>query len=101
MNLWDLHKGVKCTRGCLKSNFPHLMDMQGWIYSYEQFFEVDDTPAGSRVKITVIHLEGKTLMWHQTHIRQSLLVNGLVGGITSMQSWGGLVSKLLMIYWLS
>jgi len=41
--------------------FPRFYDkdVQGWIYKCEQFFKVDETPVGSRVKIVAIHLEGK------------------------------------------
>jgi len=54
-----------------KVEFPRLdgRDVQGWIYRCEQFFVVDETPLGPRVKIAAIHLEGKALMWHQTHMK--------------------------------
>jgi len=54
-----------------KVEFPRFdgKDVRGWIYRCEQFFEVDETPVRSRVKIAAIHLEDKALMWHQSYMR--------------------------------
>ena len=51
-----------------KIDFPHFdgEDVQGWVYSCEQFFEVDNTLKNIKVKIASIHLEGKALLWHQS-----------------------------------
>ena len=39
-------------------------DVQGWVYKCEQFFELDVIAEGKRVKIAVIHLTGRALVWH-------------------------------------
>jgi len=39
------------------------------MYKCESFFGVNGTPENVKVKIASIHLEGKTLLWHQSFIR--------------------------------
>ncbi|XP_022030328.1 uncharacterized protein LOC110931233 [Helianthus annuus] len=66
-----------------KSNRPHMntrfcnlefpkfdgSDVDGWIYRAEHFFMVDETPEDAKMRIAVIHLEGKALQWHQGHLK--------------------------------
>ena len=35
----------------------------------KKFFEVDDTSYSERVKIALIYLEGKALMWHLQYMK--------------------------------
>nr|CAD1842592.1 unnamed protein product [Ananas comosus var. bracteatus] len=50
-----------------KVEFPRFdgMNLKGWVYRCEQFFEIDGTEEGAKVKLATIHLEGKALQWHQ------------------------------------
>ncbi|KAG8384912.1 hypothetical protein BUALT_Bualt04G0167500 [Buddleja alternifolia] len=52
---------------------PHCgEDLRGWIYKCEQFFEIDNTPPEAKVRIAVVHLEGKALQWHQIFMKNRL-----------------------------
>lgn len=46
-----------------KMEFPRFArdDVEGWICHCWQFFEFDATPENSKVKLSLIHLEGKVL----------------------------------------
>ncbi|KAG8391132.1 hypothetical protein BUALT_Bualt01G0156100 [Buddleja alternifolia] len=54
--------------------FPHFNgeDLGGWLYKCEQFFEVDETPSATKVKLASVHLEGKALPWHQMYMKERL-----------------------------
>lgn len=43
-----------------------------WLYMCEHFFEYDETPDGTKVKVATIYLEGKALQWHQNFMRNRL-----------------------------
>lgn len=43
-----------------------------WLYHCEQYFEYDETAEGMKVKVATIHLEGKTLQWHQNFMHNRL-----------------------------
>jgi len=45
-------------------DFPRFAgeDVQGWVYKYEQFFELDAIVDNRRVKIASIHLFGRALV---------------------------------------
>ncbi|OIT04745.1 hypothetical protein A4A49_65195, partial [Nicotiana attenuata] len=47
--------------------FPKFdgVGLSDWLYQCEQYFEVAETPATSRVKMASCRLEGKALQWHQ------------------------------------
>lgn len=49
-----------------RNEFPQFSgeDVLGWIYRCEQFFEVDHITEHLQVKVAVIHLSGKALLWH-------------------------------------
>ncbi|KAG8377514.1 hypothetical protein BUALT_Bualt08G0040900 [Buddleja alternifolia] len=47
-------------------------DLRGWLYKCEQFFEVDDTSPTTKVKLAVVHLEGRALQWHQMFMKGRL-----------------------------
>lgn len=44
--------------------------MKSWLYKCSQFFELDGIEDPDRVKLVVIHLEGKTLLWRQTYVKR-------------------------------
>jgi len=62
-----------------KVEFPRFdgVDVKGWIYKCDQFFEIDNTPANVKVKIASIHLGGKALIWHQSFIKSVKNVGNL------------------------
>ena len=50
-----------------KIDFPRFNreDLNGWLYKCHQFFEVDETPLETRVKLAAINLEARAFQWHQ------------------------------------
>ena len=54
-----------------KVDFPRFdgVDVQGWVYRCEQFFEVEGTPDSLKVKVASIQLTGKALIWHQSFMK--------------------------------
>nr|KYP57678.1 hypothetical protein KK1_003945 [Cajanus cajan] len=42
-----------------------------WIYQAENYFSIDNTPNDVKVKIAIIHLEGKALQWHTAFVRSA------------------------------
>lgn len=42
------------------------------MYKCEQFFDVDETPEDSRVKLASCKLKGKALQWHQSFMKHRL-----------------------------
>ena len=44
-------------------------DVLGWIYSCEQFFEVDNIADNVGVKVASIHLSDRALLWHQSYMK--------------------------------
>lgn len=56
---------------CSTIEFLHFYgdNLRGWIYRCDQFFEVDETPPHTKVKIASVHLDGKALLWHQAYMK--------------------------------
>ncbi|PKI45686.1 hypothetical protein CRG98_034002 [Punica granatum] len=54
-----------------KLEFPRFEreGVKDLLYRCEQFFEVDKTADELKLKLVVIHLEGKALQWHQSYMR--------------------------------
>ena len=51
-----------------KVDFPHFagVDLNGWLFRCQHFFEMDQTPMDAKVKLAAINLERKALQWHQS-----------------------------------
>lgn len=43
-----------------------------WTYRCENYFEYNETPSETKVKIEAIHIKGKALRWHQNYMRNQL-----------------------------
>lgn len=56
---------------CSTIEFPHFEgeNLRNWVYKCDQFFEVDETPSHTKVKIASVHLDGKVLQWHQSYMK--------------------------------
>ena len=54
-----------------KIEFPQFegTDLEGWLFKAERFFQVDYTPPNAKVKLAALHMEGKTLQWHQSFVK--------------------------------
>ncbi|KAK4253839.1 hypothetical protein QN277_010462 [Acacia crassicarpa] len=50
-----------------KMEFPKYVgdDILTWLLKCERFFELDDTPEESKVKMASLHLDDKTFQWHR------------------------------------
>lgn len=46
--------------------------LRNWLYQCEQFFEVDETPEASKMKLASCRLGGKALQWHQVFMKTRL-----------------------------
>lgn len=57
-----------------KVEFPSFDgdDLRTWVYKCEQFFEVDETPSHTKVKIAAIHLQGRASQWHHMYMKSRL-----------------------------
>ncbi|OMO61374.1 hypothetical protein COLO4_33444 [Corchorus olitorius] len=44
-------------------------DFLGWRLKIEQFFEAEETEANNKVRIAMMHFEGRPLQWHQRFMR--------------------------------
>ncbi|KAG8383998.1 hypothetical protein BUALT_Bualt04G0072100 [Buddleja alternifolia] len=71
-----------------KVEFPSFNgeDLRGWLFRAEQFFEVDETPMETRVRLAIVYLEGKALQWHQNFMRTRI--------DKRMPNWGKYVTAL-------
>ena len=45
-------------------------DVQGWVYKCEQFFKLDSIVESKKVKVAIIFLSGRALVWHQSFMKQ-------------------------------
>lgn len=43
-----------------------------WKYKCDKFFEFDDTPDDTKVKLASLHLNGRALQWHQNFMKNIL-----------------------------
>lgn len=59
---------------CSNIEFPHFegANLRSWVYKCDQFFEVDNTPSNTKVKIASVHLDGKALQWHQSYMKSRI-----------------------------
>ncbi|PKI67810.1 hypothetical protein CRG98_011783, partial [Punica granatum] len=73
-----------------KLEFPRFGGdgVREWLYRCEQFFDVDETPDDIKLKLVVIHLEGRALQWHQSFMR-------FLGVDGKMVTWGEYVAALV------
>ncbi|KAG8376563.1 hypothetical protein BUALT_Bualt09G0076400 [Buddleja alternifolia] len=71
-----------------KVEFPSFNgeDLCGWLFRAKQFFEVDETPTETRVRLAAVYLEGKALQWHQNFMRTRI--------DKRMPNWGEYVTAL-------
>jgi len=67
-------------------DFPHFGGdaIHQWIYQCETYFAIDGTPEDVRVKLAIIHFEGKALQCHTTFV-QNLPGGNLPGG--NLPTW--------------
>ncbi|KAL4367918.1 hypothetical protein GQ457_05G016100 [Hibiscus cannabinus] len=40
-------------------------DFRGWMSKLEQYFEAENVPEAAKIRVVMLHLEGKALQWHQ------------------------------------
>ena len=61
-------------------------DFKRWLLKMEQFFMVDQTREHDKVRIVMMHLDGKALQWHQQFMRNQ--------GSLSEVNWNQYVTKM-------
>ncbi|GKD96782.1 omega-3 fatty acid desaturase, endoplasmic reticulum-like protein [Tanacetum coccineum] len=54
-----------------KVEFPKFQgdNVRDWAFKCDQFFAVDNTPEGEKVKIVSVHLDDKALLWHRQFVK--------------------------------
>ncbi|KAG8384225.1 hypothetical protein BUALT_Bualt04G0095800 [Buddleja alternifolia] len=69
-----LNQGYQVSTKRSTIEFPKFngKNLRGWVYRCEQFFEMDETPNESKVKLAAVHLEGRALQWHQMYMKSRL-----------------------------
>ncbi|WVZ13742.1 hypothetical protein V8G54_011308 [Vigna mungo] len=78
-----------CGTRLARIDFPRFGGnaIQQWIYQCETYFAIDGTPEDFRVKLAVIHFEGKALQWHTSFVKT------LPGG--NLPTWTDFTSILI------
>ncbi|TYJ49733.1 hypothetical protein E1A91_A01G155300v1 [Gossypium mustelinum] len=46
-------------------------DFRGWLTKLEQYFEAEGTPEEEKVRVVMLHLEGRALDWHHFYSRRN------------------------------
>ena len=67
---------------CLaRLDFPKFngYGIKNWLVQCETFFSVDNTPEDFKVRLAVVHFEGKALQWHNAYVR--------IVGLGNLPSW--------------
>ncbi|KAF2297563.1 hypothetical protein GH714_038717 [Hevea brasiliensis] len=72
----------------MELEFPRFSGegLEGWLLRVDYLFEVANVAADDRVKMAVLHLEGKALQWHQRFFK--------VKGPTASLDWGAYVGAI-------
>ncbi|KAL2330578.1 hypothetical protein Fmac_018159 [Flemingia macrophylla] len=70
-----------CNTRLARLDFPRFNGdgIKNWITQCETFFSVDQTPDDYKVRLAVIHFEGKALQWHSAYVKNV--------GIDKLPSW--------------
>ncbi|XP_019414608.1 PREDICTED: uncharacterized protein LOC109326374 [Lupinus angustifolius] len=78
-----------CHTRLSRIEFPRFdgTNVKEGLYQCETYFTVDNTHDDFKVKLAIIHFEGKALKWHHAYVR-SMWVN-------SLHTWGEYVKTLL------
>ena len=63
--------GVNGNNHHAKLEFPHIdgLNLNIWMYKAEQFFDLDHTQEGNKVKMVFVYFEGKAFDWYQSLMR--------------------------------
>nr|KYP39328.1 hypothetical protein KK1_039377 [Cajanus cajan] len=78
-----------CNTRLARLDFPRFNGdgIKNWITQCETFFSVDQTPDDYKVRLAVIHFEGKALQWHSAYVKNV--------GIDKLPSWKDYTEILL------
>ncbi|XP_019420680.1 PREDICTED: uncharacterized protein LOC109330865 [Lupinus angustifolius] len=78
-----------CHTQLSRIEFPRFdgTNVKEWLYQCETYFMVDNTQEEFKVKLAIMHFEGKALKWHHAYVR-SMWVN-------SLPTWGEYVKTLI------
>lgn len=64
------------------------MDLKGWMYRCEQFFQIDGTGENAKVKLATVRLEGKALQWHQVYMKSRVICSSPTCRDANGRIWG-------------
>ncbi|GJV06396.1 gypsy/ty3 retroelement polyprotein [Tanacetum coccineum] len=71
-SLTDLTSTTAAMRGINNQLGDNVRD---WAFKCDQFFAVDNTPEGEKVKFMYVHLDDKALLWHRQFCQNYLGIN--------------------------
>lgn len=82
-HLLDKSKRVSCHLECPRFDGS---DFRGWLTKLEQYFEAKGTLDADKVRVVMLHLEGRALEWHHFYSRRN-------GGL-HMLAWSDYLESL-------
>jgi len=70
-----------CNTRMARLDFPRFNGdgVKNWIIQCETFFSIDQTPNDYKVRLAVVHFEGKALQWHSVYVKTI--------GLNNLPSW--------------
>ena len=70
-----------CNTRLARLDFPRFNGegVKNWIIQCDTFFSVDQTPEEYKVRLAVVHFEGKALQWHNAYVKNV--------GLNKLSSW--------------
>nr|KYP37825.1 hypothetical protein KK1_040968 [Cajanus cajan] len=70
-----------CNTRLARLDFPRFNGdgIKQWLIQCETFFSVDNTPEDYKVRLAVVHFEGKALQWHSAYVKTV--------GLENLPSW--------------
>ncbi|XP_019462912.1 PREDICTED: uncharacterized protein LOC109361830 [Lupinus angustifolius] len=85
----DRQFNYSCQTRLLRIDFPRFAgeNVKEWVYKCETYFMIDDTPEEVKVKLAIMHFEGKALKRHHAYVKSSWT--------NSLPSWNEYVNILV------
>jgi len=64
-------RSYSCKTRLVRLDFPRFNGegVKNWIIQCDTFFSVDQTPKEYKVRLAVVHFEGKALQWHSAYVK--------------------------------
>jgi len=82
-------RSYSCNTRLERLDFPRFNGegIKNWIIQCDTFFLVDQTPEEYKVRLAVVHFEGKALQWHSAYVKNV--------GLDKLPSWNDYTKILI------